>query len=530
VHVSQAERDKVFGGRGEPRLSEHAIDRDIDFLTGAKPWKSWRYQLIIDQIARREGDAGGEHFLQVLKRLRVILPGKSGRNRLHQIGRAMTTVLSGVQLRKFVEEVIKQGAISDDFMHTATTLNQHGVDPHIILDFMAQPSTPKKTLMEFVNMLPRDQVIQVIDFAAGMVGDSDREKMAKLRSLESFPDNYMQHVDSSGKWSDKKIQGFVENVCGFLKAPIPGNVKVFGMRNFLDVNVKFFLQSAMEADEFSAVLDRECDGDAILLRDAIEYLATRCSSLALYVAYVHRQQQPEVDASTAFTPVCTPNRELHMLSAICKEPIIVRESNNMKDLAVSLRMTLFIAIAGTKPHGQQHFKAMDMIVIRTCDKVFVVFPKLFPDLVERVGGILCREALDKKVFVYKGQQLMDFLGEEFGWRPVSVVDAMDICGDRKWAQNLSTLTERTVGGEFCRRASHFSATAIPSTIVLKHRAMTVSLIYCFGLKYGRSQRQSIDPKAKVGGSQRSESATEPTARDRSPLRSCPRRSNDGGGS
>ena len=125
---------------------------------------------------------------------------------------------------------------------------------------------------------------------------------------------------------------------------------------------------------------------------------------------------------------------------------------------------------------------------------------------------------------------MDFLGEEFGWRPVSVVDAMDICEDRKWAQNLSTLTERTVGGEFCRRASHFSATAIPSTIVLKHRAMTVSLIYCFGLKYGRSQRQSTDPKAKVGGSQRSESATEPTARDRSPLRSCPRRSNDGGGS
>jgi hypothetical protein len=95
-----------------------------------------------------------------------------------------------------------------------------------------------------------------------------------------------------------------------------------------------------------------------------------------------------------------------------------------------------------------------------------------------------------------------------------------------WVANLDSITEKTVGGNFCRRASQFSATSIPNTMVLRHRLMTVSLIYSFGLRFGRSRLQrSTGSGMKVGGPQRSESATEPS-RDRSPLR--PRHPDRGG--
>ena len=508
VHVSQLEREEVLGMDEVPRVSEDAARKDANFLAEAKPWKPWRYQAIVEQLARKEGESRGEHFLQVLRMLRVIFSAKRDRARLNQIGRAMTTTLSGFQLRKFVEEAIKQKAISDDFINTAVTLNQYGVDPHIILDFMAHSTMNRKTLNEFVIMLPKDQVARVVDFAAGMIGDTDREKITKLQSLESFPDNYLQDVDVSLIWSDKKIQDFLENVCGQMRIPIPGNVKVIRMRQFLDANVRLFLQNTMEEDDFLAILGRECNGDALLLRDAVNYLATRCSSLALYIAYIHRLPRPEVDASIAFTPSCAQplNSQLHMIDAICKEPVIVRSKDTMVDFSFNLRTTIYLAL----------------MAVRTCSKVFIIFPKLFPDLVERIGGILCRDAADKKVFVYKGQRLMDFLGEKFGWRPFSVIDTIDICKDKGWAPNLDTLTEKTVSGKFCRRASQFSAAAIPNTIVLKHRYMMVSLVYGFGLKYGRPLRKNpTDPIPMAGGSRRSESATEPT-RDRSPLRSGPR--------
>jgi hypothetical protein len=343
----------------------------------------------------------------------------------------------------------------------------------------------------------------------------------------SFPDNYLRDVDVSVIWSDEKIQNFVENVCSQMEILLPGSLRISRIHQFLDVNVRFFLHSEMEEDEFLAILQNECDGDAILLRDAVEYLATRCSSLAIYIAYIHRLQTPQVDASTAFTPTCTQplNRQLHMLDAVCKEPLIVRCKVTVKDLSYNLRTSLYLAVAGKRPHGDLHTKTMGMLAIRTSTKVFLLFPKLFPDLVESVSGVFRRDAVDKTVFVYKGRQVLDFLGDKYDWHP-STVDAVDICEEKEWVANLDSITEKTVGGSFCRRASQFGATSIPNTMVLKHRSMTVSLICSFGLKFGRLRLgRSTGLGTKIGGPQKSESATGPS-RDRSPLR--PRQPDRGG--
>jgi hypothetical protein len=213
----------------EEVLPEEVAQREANLLVKVKQWSPWRYQVIVDLMAKREGDNRREHYLRVLKMLQVTLSAKRDRSRLYQIGRAMTTTLSGFQLRKFVEEAIKQKAISDDFIHTAVTLNQYGVDPHIILDFMAHSTMNRKTLNEFVIMLPKVQVAQVVDLAAGMIGDTDHEKIARLQSLESFPNDYLQDVDVSKIWSDRKNQDFLENVCGRMQIPIPGNVRVVRM-------------------------------------------------------------------------------------------------------------------------------------------------------------------------------------------------------------------------------------------------------------------------------------------------------------
>ena len=81
----------------------------------------------------------------------------------------------------------------------------------------------------------------------------------------------------------------------------------------------------------------------------------------------------------------------------------------------------------------------------------------------------------------------------FGWKPEKVVDAEEVATAMGISVSLDSLTERTVGGRYCRRASNFHDTAIPSVAALYHRAVKISLIYEFvvkhrGLRDVRSER------------------------------------------
>ena len=115
---------------------------------------------------------------------------------------------------------------------------------------------------------------------------------------------------------------------------------------------------------------------------------------------------------------------------------------------------------------------------------------LFADTVKPVAKALKNN--DKKVFTYRWAWRGKPFQKLFGWIPKEPVGIEKIANDIGIPAKLDEITEKTVGGLFCRRASEFGDFAIPSSVALHHSAVRVTLIYEFAVKMLklRGQRHS----------------------------------------
>jgi hypothetical protein len=127
---------------------------------------------------------------------------------------------------------------------------------------------------------------------------------------------------------------------------------------------------------------------------------------------------------------------------------------------------------------------IDLITIRTGKKVFVVLPKVFPQILGSVGGVLREFALEQTVFAHKGNLVRRFCKDTFQWEPSKIVDVFRVCRERGWGvkDSLDRIAADVVGGQFCRRGWRFDAITIPSSTVLEHRGLSASLVHAFGIK------------------------------------------------
>ena len=62
-------------------------------------------------------------------------------------------------------------------------------------------------------------------------------------------------------------------------------------------------------------------------------------------------------------------------------------------------------------------------------------------------------------------------------------DAEEVATEMGVSFSLDSLMDKTVGGKFCWGAANFRDTVVPSEAALHHRAIRVSLIYEFVVKY-----------------------------------------------
>ena len=67
----------------------------------------------------------------------------------------------------------------------------------------------------------------------------------------------------------------------------------------------------------------------------------------------------------------------------------------------------------------------------------------------------------------------------------NVVDACDVAREKGLRSTYDAMTEEVVGGKYCRRASNFGDSAVPSAAALEHRATRVTLIRDFVAKLRR---------------------------------------------
>ena len=529
VHADQTEVEEILGkgtkpakskeetkaparsgkGLGSPRVATPAAQVDAQRL---REIRLTGVERLVERIKSKKGKQSCRYFLEILKTFRKLFKSKKDRRRLYHVGKVMIAALSGIPLREFVNDMLRENAISDDYIRAVNQLHQYRVDPFIVLDYMAQPTVTKKALTDFVGNLPRGKVIEVVRLAARMVEMPSAEKKEVLQGLSCFPSDYLEGVDMSLVWSPVRVKVFVQSICVRLGIPEPEEVKCMKLNRHLEGQSRRYLQGTVEDEDFLNMLELECGEDRQLWERAIQFTANKCLSLGQLVAHTCGLPAPLGDSNTLFTPACSQpfNRPLHELASSCKEVLVVRSRSHTHELAHKLRESRSIALLThialrEFPHGGE----TDLMMVRTAKRIFAIFPRIFPELLAEIGDVLHQDAERMTIFVHGAEKLLPFFETLWNWKP-KVIDLTEICAERGWKSNFDLLTEKVVGGTFCRRGTVFGGDVLPSSQVLRHRSITVSLIFEFGLRFWRS------PYRRKSGDDRKRS--QQNDRDRSPLR------------
>ena len=102
----------------------------------------------------------------------------------------------------------------------------------------------------------------------------------------------------------------------------------------------------------------------------------------------------------------------------------------------------------------------------------------------------------KPVFVFRLSEAKQFLEEAFNWSPPNLVDASELARRDNIRPSMADMANSLVGGEFCRRAIHFTDAAWPSATAVHHLDIAASVIYDYCMKgmslHGRDWRDAVD--------------------------------------
>jgi hypothetical protein len=347
----------------------------------------------------------------------------------------------------------------------------------------------------------------VLEFTVSIVGENAWEKMDRLRRQESLGNAYLEQKDVEELFSHKKLRYFIQSMCQRLSMETPVEVHLSTFKSDLDGQLKYYFNGEVTIEDSVPIFRAMVQDDGILQNQALKHIKSKCGRLAEYVAGRCRGALPEgPTASSMEIPSCRVpiNSHLHSIAVRCGETVVLDDENHVTELKTELRTSHFLAMdAHHAPIWSGKEAPVDLVTIRCKAWIFALAPLLYPDVVKSVGRVFQENVASKRVFVWRGAGLLRFCQEQLPWTPENVVDIVDTCRKNEWDCRLSGITDKVVGGDYCRHASHFIAVSChPSPTVLGHRAMTVSLFQEFEIRFCKSspeqQRQeSCDVRPQV---------------------------------
>ena len=212
---------------------------------------------------------------------------------------------------------------------------------------------------------------------------------------------------------------------------------------------------------------------------AIKYVEERCASLASFLS--ERAGRGPIKFEEEFVPSCaTPwNERLHSLALT--EGVIVKDKAHVNNFIYHLGKARFFSIDF---HGvdvaNDRKDRIGLVAFCLRTKIYFIMPELFPETVGPIGEALRRDG--KPTFTFRWDWLKKQCTELFDWTPSEVIQAEVVANESSIPTTLDAMVEKVVGGTWCRRASNFGGTVIPSAVALSHRAIRVTLIYEFVVK------------------------------------------------
>ena len=417
------------------------------------------------------------------------------------IAREMKKLFRGAGLHNFVMRIINEEVFGKGRLRAAAALNYFLLSPFIIVDNILAPKRDGDSMRTMVRAFRGSPAMEVIEFIANNYGNKEAI-LSKLRAQNCFVG--YEVVDFDEKWTLVRIKDFIRHTCHLLERPIPEAARPIFVAVDVESHVKAFLRGEIEEYDFFHVCSSLTNGDASLFRIAVEVVAPHAPHLANFLATQSGLPSVEIpEGVSEVVPACaTPfNTALHDLPL--DGSLVVRNSGSLQEFQINLERSRYFSadLHCTTDVNQEN--EVSLITFCTRSKLFHVAPWVFPDLIPRIIEIL--RTTPRPFFLFRWSNMRkDFL-RQFGWEPEkeNVVEVMDVAKEIGIAPSLDAITEKTVGGSFCRRAANFAVVGLPSEVAQRHCAIKATLFYEFVVKFRRlrerrRQQQQPPPSANSG--------------------------------
>ena len=288
-------------------------------------------------------------------------------------------------------------------------------------------------------------------------------------------------------------------LCQAASVPIPDEVGRVTLEVNLEGSLKSFESGQMEPQDLFRVCSDLVGNDRTLVELCVEMLnAHSGSEVASFVAArlgVDALAPPHSGWLDDLSPECARpfNPRLHAFAD--RDGIVLSSDDILEDFRRQFRdsSSHVIDFHGTpctvKNGGKNQ---IGFVTIYFGWRAYFVMPRLFPSFSREVGRILAMKK--STMIVHRWDRMKKHFRSIFGFDPDCVVDSEVVAEENGRDATLDGISRDVTGGDFCRRASSFVDTAVPSIEARKHRVMRASLIYRFVEKnaalagYGRRAR------------------------------------------
>ena len=461
-------------------IQDHKVKRTVASL------RRREVDIRVSLTALRSGDVKEmtDNFIGTLKEFRA---NSNDGKKMALIAREMKKFFRGESLHEFVMRVINEDVFGKGRLRAAAGMNYFLLSPFIIVDNLLAPKRDGDAMRTMVRAFRGAPAMSVIKFVAENYGDKVAI-LEKLRAQDCFVGYEVDDFDT--KWTLARLKDFIRHTCRLLEQPIPDAARPIFVAVDVESYVRPFLRGEIEEYDFFHVCSSLTGTDEALFKIAVGVVATHAPHLANYLAA--RANLPPVQIPeniSELIPACaTPfNAELHNLPL--DGSLVVRNSGSVQEFKVNLERSRYFSVDLHCTTDENQENEISFITFCTRSKIFHVPPRVFPDLMPRVIEIL--KSTPRPIFIFRWNSVRkDFL-RQFGWVPEdeNIVEVMEVAKEIGISPSLDAITEKTVGGVFCRRAANFAVVGLPSEVAQRHCAIKATLLYEFVTKFRRLREQ-----------------------------------------
>jgi hypothetical protein len=407
-------------------------------------------------------------------------------SKLFVTARAMSRRFSGMDLHRFVTDILHNSKISDNRLNTARQLRQFALGPGIILDSFAKDQINWTPVYKYLSCWNMTQILESLEVVVSIGDKSMRQVQEEMLKFNWVPPDYFEGKVMEKLFSEERCRRLSQNVCRNFNLPYPAGLGRCLWRTLLDQELEAYGRGEVEDEDFLHSFGVICMESGDMEKEALSRVLGVVKPLGQYLAEMRHPTVLRGDHRPSEKPVCQQpfNVAFHELGRECGETRVIEDEVDVCFFSEEVRTSQHITILGhVPPKLVADSDKIDLLTIKTKKKVFIVLPKVFPQILRSVGEALRKFALEQTIFAHKGNLMRQFCKDTFQWEPTKVIDVFQACRERGWGvkDSLDRIATDVVGGNFCRRGWHFDAVAIPSSTVLEHRKLSASLVHKFGM-------------------------------------------------